>query len=62
MSEYRLLEKGEIIKAGDECDVCCDGWRDAPKWVDVVDKTVGDPAPDRKYPSHRRYRRKNQFN
>lgn len=53
---YRQLEAGEIIQEGDECDVCNDGWRDAPKWVPA--RAIGETAPDPAYPSHRQYRRK----
>lgn len=53
--KYRLLEKGEIIQEGDEVDACNDGWRDAPKWVPAL--SIGQPAPDPAYPSHRIYRR-----
>ena len=56
MSEYRLLEKGEIIQGGDELDGCCDPWRDAPEWVPAG--SVGEPAPDPRYPAHRKYRRR----
>ena len=52
---YRLLEKGEIVQHGDECDVCNDGWRDSPKWVPA--EKIGCKAPDPSYPSHRKYRR-----
>jgi hypothetical protein len=55
--EYRYLKWGEIIQEGDECDVCNDGWRDPPKWVDAG-HTIGQMAPDPAYPSHRKYRRK----
>jgi hypothetical protein len=53
--DYRRLEAGEVIKEGDECDVCNDGWRDEPKWVNAT--CIGQPAPDPGFPSHRIYRR-----
>jgi len=55
--EYRRLEKGEAIQWGDEIDNCGDGWRDQPKWEPVHCSSVGKPAPDPQYPSHRQYRR-----
>ena len=54
--EYYYLRKGNIIKKGDEVDICNDGWRDDPKWVKA--KRVGEQAPDPQYVSHRQYRRK----
>ena len=53
--KYRYLEKGEIIKEGDEVDMCGDGWRDWPVWEKTT--CVGQRAPDPKFPSHRVYRR-----
>ena len=53
---YRMLSEGEVIKEGDEVDICNDGWRDDPKWVTA--KAIGKLAPNPNYPSHRRYRRK----
>ena len=47
MSEYRILEKDEIIKEGDEDDAV---------WVPA--KNIGEPAPDPRFPAHRIYRRK----
>lgn len=55
-SQYRLLEKGEIIQQGDEYDSCRDGWRDPPRWQPVV-TLIGHPAPDPQYPAHTLYRR-----
>jgi hypothetical protein len=43
--QYRRLEKGEIIKKGDQCDQCVNPWKDKPKWMDVVGN-IGEPAPD----------------
>ena len=57
MIEYRRLEKGEVIEAGDEIDACADGWRDHPAWEPVGLSSVGTLAPDPAYPSHRQYRR-----
>lgn len=53
---YRMLEDGEIVQAGDEVDACRDGWRDEPKWEPAIN-SVGHPAPNPAYPSHRRFRR-----
>ena len=54
---YRRLEAGEIIKGGDEVDVCRDGWRDPPKWEPVKHR-IGQPAPDPSLPAHSVFRRK----
>lgn len=54
--KYYYLKKGEIIKDGDEVDVCNDGWRDNPKWVKAT--CIGSKAPAPQYPSHRKYRRR----
>ncbi len=54
--KYRLLEKDEVIQQGDEVDICNDGWRDEPKWR--LTGCAGKKAPDPKFPSHRKYRRK----
>lgn len=56
-TEYRRLEHGEIIQAGDEIDRCSDAWRDDAKWEPVHPNDIGQPAPDPQYPSHRQYRR-----
>ena len=53
--QYRSLSKGELVCAGDEVDMCCDQWRDNPKWVAAT--CIGEPAPDPAFPSHRQYRR-----
>ena len=55
--EYRRLEKNEIIQNGDEIDRCVDAWRDDPVWESVHPDSIGDIAPDPKYPAHRQYRR-----
>lgn len=55
---YRLLGKGEIIRAGDETDRCIDPWRDDVKWEPVAPATIGEKAPDPAFPSHRIFRRK----
>ena len=55
--EYYYLKKGDVIQEGDEYDGCNDGWRDEPDWVETA-CCVGEIAPDPKYPSHRKYRRK----
>ena len=54
---YYYLEKGDIIKKGDEVDACCDGWRDDPVWEEVKYR-IGCPAPDPQYPAHSIFRRK----
>jgi hypothetical protein len=54
-TQYRQLEEGEIVQPGDQVDICRDGWRDEPRWIPT--DHVGQPAPDPRYPSHRRYRR-----
>jgi len=54
---YRMMEKGEIVKKGDEVDACADGWRDPPDWQPAVN-SIGQPAPDPQYPAHRRFRRR----
>ena len=56
MNKYQYLKKGEIIRSGDEVDICVDGWRDEHKWVKT--KCIGEKAPDPCYVSHRRYRRR----
>jgi hypothetical protein len=55
MAKYRQLEEGEIIQPGDQVDASNDGWRDEPRWEPAT--CIGQPAPDPKYPAHRRYRR-----
>jgi len=54
--KYKYLEKGEIIKAGDEVNGCNDPWRDKPKWV--LTTCIGEAAPDPSYISHSLYRRR----
>lgn len=52
VSPYRLLKKGEIVLATDEY------YDDAKKeWV-VPQGSIGSPAPDPRYTSHRLFRRK----
>ena len=55
---YRILEQGEVIQEGDEIDRCADAWRDNAKWEPVHPNSIGDKAPDPRFPSHRIYRRK----
>jgi len=57
--KYILLEKGEIVRQGDEVDMCRDAWRDPPNWILAV-YSVGDSVPDPSYPSHRQFRRLEQ--
>jgi hypothetical protein len=54
--EYYYLKTGGIIQQGDEVDVCIDGWRDEPKWMQAGLR-IGKPAHDPRYPAHSRYRR-----
>jgi hypothetical protein len=56
--EYRTLQKGEIVRGGDETDRCADAWRDAAKWEPVKESEVGTIASDPQYPSHRLFRRR----
>lgn len=55
---YRILDKDEVIEAGDEIDRCANPWRDSPKWEPVHPLDVGRTAPDPQFPAHRIYRRK----
>lgn len=55
--KYRILEKDEVIEAGDETDRCIDPWRDTARWEPVHKKTVGEKAPDPQFPAHRIFRR-----
>jgi len=52
---WRTLRKGEIIREGDEVDMCNNGWHDDAKWAPA--RCIGKPAPDPSFPSHRVYRR-----
>lgn len=56
--KYRLLEKGELILATDEADMCADGWRDEAKWEPAPSHCIGKPASDPQYPAHTKWRRK----
>ena len=53
---YYYLKEGDIIREGDEVDICNDGYRDDPKWVKTG--CAGEKAPNPNYISHRQYRRK----
>lgn len=55
-SKYYYLKKGEIIQEGDECGTMQTYNDDAYTWVKAT-RCVGEPAPDPKYLSHRKYRR-----
>lgn len=55
---YYHLQKGDIIREGDEVDACADSWRDLAKWVPVHPDSVGQPAPDPAYVAHPTYRRR----
>jgi hypothetical protein len=52
---WRRLEKGEIIRAGDEVDACANSWHNEPKWEPA--RRIGQPAPDPQYVAHSIYRR-----
>ncbi len=54
--KYRRLESGEIIQEGDEYDNCIDAWKDDAVWIPATD--VGKKAPNPRYVSHRKYRRR----
>lgn len=56
--EWRHLEDGELIEAGDETDRSVDHWRDPVKWEPVHPADIGQPAPDPAYPAHRIFRRR----
>lgn len=58
LSQWRILEKGEIIQFGDEMDQSVDPCHDVAKWEPVSDLLVGKRAPDPSYPSHRTFRRR----
>lgn len=57
--QYRILKAGEIIELGDEYDAVRDPWRDEARWVTVTKNlpTLGQAAPDPRYPAHTLYRR-----
>ena len=57
MTKYRILEKGEIVQAGDETDRCVDPWRDPANWEPVNPNNIGDVAPDPAFVSHRIFHR-----
>lgn len=57
MKKYRILEKDEVIRAGDEIDRCRDTWREDAVWKPVRPAEIGRSAPDPAFPSHRAYRR-----
>lgn len=54
--QYRRLEKGEIIKKGDQVNACEQYWKDNPKWIEVSFQ-VGEVTPDPAWPANRQYRR-----
>lgn len=54
---WRYLEAGELIQAGDETDRSVDSWKDWPKWEPVHPKDIGQPAPDPRFVAHRIFRR-----
>ena len=57
MNNYRHLQKGEIVQAGDEYDACNDGWRDPVDWREVTPNMIGTVASDPQYVSHMQFRR-----
>lgn len=54
--KYYHLKEGEIIQEGDEVEISSK-WNDPPKWVKASERTIGTPAPDPRFISHRKYRR-----
>jgi len=56
MTEYRFLEGGELIQAGDEADASRTIYDDA-KWLPVAEHSIGTPVSDPKHPAHTIYRR-----
>ena len=55
MKGYRFLEKGEIVKIGDEIDTSKDS-SPVSEWTPVIEG--GDIVPDPMFIAHRVYRRK----
>lgn len=53
--EYYYLKKGEIIRHGDEVEMSYK-YNSPPKWVKT--NCAGGVAPDPRFISHRKYRRK----
>jgi len=53
---WRMLEKGEIIQENDWVDAAPNGWKDNPVWK-PAGCTVGQEAPEPRFPAHRVYRR-----
>ena len=54
--KYRILEKGEIVQAGDEMDASNNPWKDPVKW-EPVGKNIGRVVSDPQYPAHQLFRR-----
>lgn len=54
--KYYYLQKGDIVKKGDEVYMS-DSMKEDGKWVKAVG-SIGKPAADPKYPAHCVYRRK----
>ena len=52
---YRMLREGEIIRRKDYLDICNDGYKDDPVWVELT--TSGGVVPNPLQISHRRYLR-----
>lgn len=53
--EYYYLKKDEIVQKGDEVEIS-NSWKDPAKWV-LATNSIGSPAPDPRFPAHRKYRR-----
>ena len=53
--KYYYLKEGEIVQDGDEVEMS-NSIHDPEKWVEAAN-TVGQPAPDPQFISHRKYRR-----
>lgn len=56
MQTYRRLEAGEVIQVGDEVETSA-GWNAGARWI-PVQNSIGEPAPDPRFPAHRMYRRR----
>lgn len=54
--KYYILQKGEIIQPGDECEMSAK-WNAPAKWVLADEHDIGKPAPDPNFLAHRKYRR-----
>lgn len=59
--KWRVLNLGEVVREGDQSDAAADGYNDEPDWRPVRDGAIGCIAPDPRYPSHRRFRRRCKY-